>query len=85
MNAFQHQKATQQIDQSQSTDLQTNRNNTESLLQQFSITAKKLHRAATSVNKVTALPILRRLINHQVLQHTSLVELFSNQSIISSG
>lgn len=54
----------------------------EDLLIALSREARRLHKLALSNSKMKSLPVLRRLINSQVLSQLSLVELYQQQSLI---
>ena len=56
--------------------------NSEDLLIALSREARRLHKLSQSPSKMKSLPVLRRLINSQVLSQLSLVELYQQQSLI---
>ena len=62
------------------TDQKTQPLSTTSLLQDFKREAKKLHKQATSSNKLTSLPILRRLIKQNVFFDVKIMALLKNRA-----
>lgn len=50
---------------------------TNSLIQDFKREAKKLHKQTNTTNKLRALPVIRRLINHNVFMDISVMELLN--------
>lgn len=56
--------------------------NSEQTLLTLTREARKLHKQATSDSKMRALPVLRRLLNANIFDGVSLVELYQQQALI---
>lgn len=55
---------------------------TDSIFQSFKREAKKLHKQTSSANKLEALPVIRRLIKHNVFLRISIMELLKQRAEI---
>ena len=65
-----------------SNNYDTKTQTSEHLLKQLSFEAKKLHRLCFSDKKSSVLPVLRRILQQNVLTNLSLVELFTKRNMI---